>query len=183
MQKIFQINKGSGCISEVSTKRIIKFINSLNLFYLTSFQTKNLLHLQKMPYTTRSTRHSKAKSERRENYKKRMSQGKKSKWVVKPKGTKHRVKPMDSDNVSAVVVGHGQTYVRCNPLPPPPSHEEVYKKYVNYVADEQTFIAKFGYSQWKNHKHKYGIVNPFRLYSQYCENYEDSLKTPWIVID
>jgi hypothetical protein len=135
-----------------------------------------------MPKTTRATRQSKAKSEKRENYKNR--NGKQSKWSVKPKDSNHRVKPTDSENVHAVAVGHGNTYVHCNPLPPPPlSYEEVCKKYANYVADEQTFIAKFGYSQWKNYKHKHGIVNPFYLYSQYCENYEDSVQTPWIVID
>lgn len=46
-----------------------------------------------MPYTTRATRHIKAKSEMRANYKKRVSQGKKSKWVTKPKDTRYRVKP------------------------------------------------------------------------------------------
>ena len=122
-----------------------------------------------MPKTNRATRLSKAKSEKRENYKNRV--GKQSKYPVKPKDTKHRVKPTDVDNVHAVAVGHGQTYVHCNPLPPPPPRDEVYKKYVEYLVEEQ------------NCKHKHDIVNPFYLYSQYCENYEDSLKTPWIVID
>ena len=124
-----------------------------------------------MPKTTRATRQSKAKSEKRENYKNRV--GKQSKWVVKPKDTKHRVKPTDADNVSAVAVGHGQTYVHCNPLPPPPPRDEVYKKYAEYLVEER--------GQRKNNKND--AVNPFYLYSQYCENYEDSLKTPWIIID
>ena len=124
-----------------------------------------------MPKTTRATRQSKAKSEKRENYKNRY--GKQSKWPVKPKDTKHRVKPTDSENVHAVAVGHGNTYVHCNPLPPPPPIDEVYKKYADYLVEEQRKI----------YKHNHDIVNPFYLYSQYCENYEDSLKTPWIVID
>ena len=134
-----------------------------------------------MPKTTRATRHSKAKSEKRENWKNRV--GKQSKYPVKPKDTMHRVKPTDSDNVYAVAVGHGNTYVHCEPPPPPPSYEEVSKKYVIYMELRQSFIAFFGYRPWKNYKHKHGIVNPFHLHSQYCEDYEDSVQTPWIIID
>ena len=121
-----------------------------------------------MPKTSRATRQSKVKSEKRENYKNRFNR--QSKYPVKPKDTKHRVKPTDADNVHAVAVGHGKTYVHCNPLPPPPPRDEVYKKYVEYLVEEQN-------------KQKNDTVNPFYLYSQYCENYEDSLKTPWIIID
>mgnify|MGYP001323584323 CR=1 FL=1 len=46
-----------------------------------------------MPKTTRESRRCKAKSEKRVNYKNRVSQGKKSKWATKPKDTRHRVKP------------------------------------------------------------------------------------------
>jgi hypothetical protein len=44
-----------------------------------------------MPKTTRATRHSKKKSERRENYKKRTEQ--KGKYPVKPKDKQYKVKP------------------------------------------------------------------------------------------
>ena len=134
-----------------------------------------------MPKTTRATRQSKAKSEKRVNYKNRY--GNQSKWPVKPKDCRHRVKPTDSENVYAVAVGHGNTYVHSNPLPPPLSYEEVSKKYVIYMDLRQSFIAFFGYRAWKNYKHKHDIVNPFHLHSQYLENYEDSVQTPWIVID
>ena len=158
-------------------------INCFQLIIEPTYLQTTYKHLQTMPKTTRATRQSKAKSEKRENYKNRV--GKQSKWATKPKDTKHRVKPTDADNVSAVVVGHGQTYVHCNPLPPPPPCDEVYKKYVEYLVEEQNFYISVdsAYSQWKDYKHKQDIVNPFYLYSQYCENYEDSLKTPWIVID
>ena len=46
-----------------------------------------------MPKTTRESRRCKAKSEKRVNYKNRVSQGKKSKRATKPKDTRHRVKP------------------------------------------------------------------------------------------
>ena len=46
-----------------------------------------------MPKTTRESRRCKAKSEKRVNYKNRVSKGKKSKWATKPKDTRHRVKP------------------------------------------------------------------------------------------
>ena len=124
-----------------------------------------------MTKTTRATRRCKAKSEKRVNYKNRY--GNQSKWPDKPKDSKQREKPTDSENVHAAAVGHGNTYVHCNPLPPPLSYEEVCKKYVDYLVEEQR----------KYNKHKHDIVNPFHLYSQYCENYEDSLKTPWVIID
>jgi hypothetical protein len=44
-----------------------------------------------MPKTTRASRHSKKKSERRENYKNRV--GKQSKYPVKPKDKQYKIKP------------------------------------------------------------------------------------------
>ena len=44
-----------------------------------------------MPNTSRATRHSKKKSERRENYKNRV--GKQSKYPVKPKDKHYKIKP------------------------------------------------------------------------------------------
>ena len=46
-----------------------------------------------MTKNTRATRRCKAKSEKRVNYKNRVSHGKKSKWATKPKDTRYRVKP------------------------------------------------------------------------------------------
>ena len=53
--------------------------------------TTYLQNYLQMPKTTRASRHSKKKSERRENYKKRTE--KKGKYATKPKEKQYKVKP------------------------------------------------------------------------------------------